>query len=52
MSSLTQYESSIRRHVQLALMQCGSKVSRTNQLSGLLLQAMLMVRSRTSHVVL
>lgn len=43
MLSLTEYESSIRRQVRLTLMQCSLKVSRVNQLSGLLLQAMLMV---------
>jgi hypothetical protein len=52
MSSLTQYEASIRRHVQLALMQCGSNVSRATQLSSLFLQAMLMVRiSQSRHII-
>jgi hypothetical protein len=51
MSSLTEYESSIRRHVQLALMQGGIKVSRVRQLAGLLLQAMLMVRDFTPYMV-
>jgi hypothetical protein len=50
MSSLSEYEASLRRQVKLSLMQCDTKGCRINQLSGLLAQAMSMVRMPNSHL--